>query len=56
MVKIFSKTWGELHASAFKIDGAFIIALDVTKYDGTSFQTECLIPVHDVTMLVPPPA
>lgn len=53
MFKIFSKTWGQCEAGSIKVTDFLVIALDVTRM-GKPFQTECMFPLHDVTLIVTP--
>ncbi|MER5754368.1 hypothetical protein [Streptomyces sp. NPDC002088] len=53
--KIKSDTWGWLDAATINVDGPFLRMTDVTR-DGKPFYAECMIPVTDAKLIIPPSA
>jgi hypothetical protein len=51
--KINSGTWGWLHAAEIKVEGPFLHMVDVTR-DDKPFYPECMIPVTDAKLIIPP--
>jgi hypothetical protein len=51
--KINSGHWGWLHAAEIKVEGPFLRLLDVTR-DDKPFYPECMIPVTDAKLIIPP--
>lgn len=53
--KIMSETWGWLEASHVEISAPLVILFSVTR-EGKPFHHECMIPVDDAKLIVPPEA
>lgn len=53
--KIVSETWGQLEASHAEVTGPFVTLRNV-KRNGEPFYRECMVPVGDVRLIVPPEA
>lgn len=53
--RINSHTWGWLKADEIKVEGPFLRMIGVVKdHADRPFYTECLIPVADAVLIVPP--
>lgn len=52
---VCSKTWGNIEAETVEIKDGIAFLLDTQRLD-KPFYPECMIPMHDVTLIVPPGA
>jgi hypothetical protein len=52
---VCSKTWGNLDAVDMKVKDGIAYLIDTQRL-GKPFYSECMIPMHDVTLIVPPEA